>query len=100
MNTAPPIGVDEKTIYNFLVQEVTLLDERRFEEWMDLFPETIGYRFASALVKQPTRRAVRIRSIFAPTPAWPFRRAGWGGNKAMPKGGVLRSGGGSVAVSA
>ena len=36
--TAPPLG-DLRTIERFLIHEVQLLDERRFEEWRDLFAE-------------------------------------------------------------
>src|SRR5262245_11048593 len=36
--SAPPLG-DLRTIERFLIHEVQLLDERRFEEWRDLFAD-------------------------------------------------------------
>jgi benzoate/toluate 1,2-dioxygenase beta subunit len=39
---ASPLG-DRREIEDFLVQEVDLLDERRFEEWRDLFTEDGHY---------------------------------------------------------
>jgi ethylbenzene dioxygenase subunit beta len=38
VTTTTPLG-DLRTIERFLIHEVQLLDERRFEEWRDLFAE-------------------------------------------------------------
>jgi benzoate/toluate 1,2-dioxygenase beta subunit len=42
---APPAvaGVDRAAVEQFLVHEARLLDERRFREWMELFPEDGTY---------------------------------------------------------
>ena len=42
MKPAAVADTSEKAIHNFLVHEVTLLDDRRFTEWMDLFADE-GY---------------------------------------------------------
>lgn len=47
-----PGRVDERSIERFLTHEARLLDERRFETWMDLFTDD-GYYWAPARPEQP-----------------------------------------------
>lgn len=47
LNQSPKRSVNLQDIEGFLYREVRLLDERRFEEWMDLFTED-GYYWVPA----------------------------------------------------
>lgn len=45
-------AIDIRRVENFLLHEAHLLDDRRFEEWMDLFTPD-GYYWAPASLDQP-----------------------------------------------
>ncbi len=54
---------DLRTIEKFLIHEVQLLDERRFEEWRDLFAEDGVYLGAARARSERARRDARRCSM-------------------------------------
>lgn len=51
MSAAQAMAIDERAVERFLVREARLLDERRFEEWMELFTDD-GVYWAPARPEQ------------------------------------------------
>lgn len=51
MSATQAVPIDERAVERFLVREARLLDERRFEEWMELFTDD-GVYWAPARPEQ------------------------------------------------